>query len=252
MWHSESSHDPDSDLHPVEKPSGKLHPLKNQDKLELYKLISPAQCLRHVWKSHVQGNFLPQSESLQPYPYSKILPAFRCSDALFPVLKHSPLGTYLFDDFLRADGECCLSGLSLEHSFSKGTHQFAKLSVESLSEVEFLLDALKGNVILGEPRNLAGLAKTWKGGGLDSKEWLQEMDKNEGVLLTEVSLQNCKPRVRSAGASGQIVPLILRVHVNNCFKKNLERKKTVSFLESRGRRTLVQSCHDFTGCGHPC
>lgn len=59
-------------------------------------------------------------------------------------------------------------------------------SLDKISVEEYLVDALKGSVSLGEPQNLASLAKTWRGGGLDLKEQFQRADENEGVLLTEV------------------------------------------------------------------
>lgn len=61
-----------------------------------------------------------------------------------------------------------------------------KTSSDKISVEEYLVDALKGSVSLGEPQNLASLAKTWRGGGLDTKEGFREADENEGVLLTEV------------------------------------------------------------------
>ncbi|XP_053121057.1 mitogen-activated protein kinase kinase kinase 14 [Hemicordylus capensis] len=189
-WHSEKYKGLACDLTPFEQPglvlpAGKLPFLKDQGKPELYKLISPAQCLSHVWRSHAQDNVVPQSETLRAFTYGR-LPSYFCGcDDLLPALKHDPLGTYLFDDLLCVHGECKLSGLSLEQSCSKGIHHSAKTTPDKLLMDEFLVDALKGSVILGEPRNLAGLAKTWKGGGSGSKERLQEMDENEGVLLLE-------------------------------------------------------------------
>ncbi|XP_066484376.1 mitogen-activated protein kinase kinase kinase 14 [Tiliqua scincoides] len=189
-WQSKSCKDLACDLHPFEKPSqalsaDRLNLLKNQGKLELYKLISPAQCLNHVWRSHAQGNTVPPSVTLHPFPYGKFPPCFRGCDDLLPAVKFGPLGTYLFDDLSCVDGKRNLSGLSLEPDFSKRSHQSVYTTSDRLSVDEFLVDALKGSVILGEPRNLAGLAKTWKGGGLGSKECLEEIDGNEGVLLLE-------------------------------------------------------------------
>lgn len=190
-WPSKSCKDLACDFHPFEKPS-QVHPadklslLKTQGKLELYKLISPAQCLNHVWRSHTQGNIVPPSATLPHFPYGR-LPRFHDCNDLLPALNFGPLGTYLFDDLSCVDGKGHLSGLSLEPDFSKHSHQSAHAISTKLSVDEFLVDALKGSVTLGEPRNLAGLAKTWKAGGLSLKECLQEMDGNEGVLLLEVS-----------------------------------------------------------------
>nr|XP_034991369.1 mitogen-activated protein kinase kinase kinase 14 isoform X2 [Zootoca vivipara] len=185
-WLSKSCKDLGCDLSTLEKPkkalpAGRLDLLKNRGKLELHKLISPAQCLSHVWKAHTQGIFTPQSETPHPFPYGKFPLDFCGYSDLFPPLKLNPLRTYLFDDLSCVDGEQRLSGLSLEQSFSKCSHQPAESISDKLSMEEFLVDALKGSVILGEPRNLACLAKTWKGGGLNPKG----MDGNEGVLLTE-------------------------------------------------------------------
>ncbi|XP_062994538.1 mitogen-activated protein kinase kinase kinase 14 [Elgaria multicarinata webbii] len=189
-WHSELCKELGCDLNYFEKPShvlpaGKLHLLKNQAKLELHKLISPAQYLSHVRRSPTQENFVPQSETLHPFPCGKCPPYFCGYDQVLPIVKPGPLGTYLFDDLSCVDGKCVLSGLSLEHSFSKGSHHSVRSTSDKISIEEFLVDAMKGSVILGEPRNLASLAKTWKGGGLSSKVCLQEMDENEGVLLIE-------------------------------------------------------------------
>lgn len=175
------------DLDPPEKPGcvvppGKLPLLKDHGKLELYKLISPAQCLDHVWKCHTQDSLARPPETLGLRD-GKFSPSSRDRGGWIPALRLGPLETYLFDDLSRASVECSLSGLSLEQSFSKCTHPSSRVTSDKLSIEEFLVDALKGSVVLGEPKNLAGLAKTWKGGGSGSKE----TDGNEGVLLTEVS-----------------------------------------------------------------
>ncbi|KAL8175638.1 UNVERIFIED_CONTAM: hypothetical protein K2H54_001576 [Gekko kuhli] len=186
-WCLESHKDPACGLDPSDKPGcvlppGKLPLLKDGGKLELYKLISPAQCLDHVWKCHTRDNSARPPETLG-LSYSKPAPSFHdCGDWL-PALRLGPLETYLFDDLSCANVERHLSGLSLEQSFSKCSHQSSKVTSDKLSVEEFLVDALKGSVILGEPRNLAGLAKTWQGCESGSKE----TDENEGVLLIEVS-----------------------------------------------------------------
>ncbi|XP_077169060.1 mitogen-activated protein kinase kinase kinase 14 [Paroedura picta] len=183
LWRSESCKDLACPLDPPEKaghvpPPGKPHLLKDPGKLELYKLISPAQCLDHVWKCHTQDNSALRSKAPS---LGKIAPSFRDRGDWLPALGLGPLETYLFDDLLRADAERHLSGLSLEQDFSKRSRQSSKVPSDKLSVEEFLVDALKGSVVHGEPRNLAALAKTWKGGGSDSRE----RDGNEGVLLTE-------------------------------------------------------------------
>lgn len=239
-WQSKSWKDLACDLHPFEKPSqalsaDKLNLLKNQGKLELYKLISPAQCLNHVWRSHAQGNTVPPSVTLHPFPYGKF-PRFRGCDDLLPAVKFGPLGTYLFDDLSCVDGKRNLSGLSLEPDFSKRGHQSVYTTSDRLSVDEFLVDALKGSVILGEPRNLAGLAKTWKGGGLGSKECLEEIDGNEGVLLLEVSLHNKK----TIGASW----VLFRAHCT-VFQEVGKCSRTLSDVVYLNDRFLLNSYFGF-------
>ncbi|KAM7137498.1 mitogen-activated protein kinase kinase kinase 14 isoform 1-T3 [Macrochelys suwanniensis] len=159
--------------------TGKLHSLRNPHRPELHKLISPAQCLNHVWKLHCQGDFVPQPETLHPFPYNRFPPCFPVPDSPLCAVKHNPL------DWACANGERHLSGLSLEQSFPKCVSQSMETNVDKLSVEEYLVDALKGSVSLGEPQNLASLAKTWRGGSLDLKEQFRETDDSEGVLLTE-------------------------------------------------------------------
>lgn len=190
---SEPCKDSICDQIPFEKPrkvllAGKLHSLRNLHRPELHKLISPVQCLNHVWKLHCQGDFVPQPETLHPFPYNRLPPCFPVLDSPLCAMKHNPLETYLLDDRACANGERHLSGLSLEHSFPKCVSQSMETNLDKLSVEEYLVDALKGSVSLGEPQNLASLAKTWRGGGLDLKEPFRETDDNEGVLLTEVIL----------------------------------------------------------------
>ncbi|XP_032652826.1 mitogen-activated protein kinase kinase kinase 14 [Chelonoidis abingdonii] len=176
---SEPCKDSICDQIPFEKPrkvllTGKLHSLRNLHRPELHKLISPVQCLNHVWKLHCQGDFVPQPETLHPFPYSP-----------FCAMKHNPLEINLLDDRACVNGERHFSGLSLECSFPKCVSPSLETNLDKFSVEEYLVDALKGSVSLGEPQNLASLAKTWRGGGLDLKEQFQETDDNEGVLLTE-------------------------------------------------------------------
>lgn len=101
-------------------------------------------------------------------------------------MKLNALETYFHRDLNYPDSEHRLSGLNLGYSFPKCVSQSVKSSLDKVSVEEYLVDALKGSVSLGEPQNLASLAKTWRGGGLDLKEQFQKADENEGVLLTEV------------------------------------------------------------------
>ncbi|XP_062484226.1 mitogen-activated protein kinase kinase kinase 14 isoform X5 [Pezoporus occidentalis] len=165
--------------------TGKLHPPRSQYKAELHKLISPIQCLNHVWKRHYQRDSVPQPETLHPFPYNIIPPHFPHLDSSLHAMKYNALETYFHGDLNYQDDEHQLSGLNFEYSFSKCINQSMKTSSDKISVEEYLVDALKGSVSLGEPQNLASLAKTWRGGGLDLKGQFHEADENEGVLLTE-------------------------------------------------------------------
>ncbi|NWR57815.1 M3K14 kinase, partial [Bucorvus abyssinicus] len=190
FWVSEFNKDSVYDPPPFEKPekvlsTGKPHSPRSQYKTELHKLISPIQCLNHVWKRHYQRDNVPQPETLHPFPYNIIPPHFPHLDSPLHAVKRSALETYLRGDLSYQDSEHRLSGLNLEYSFPKCVNQPMKTSSDKISVEEYLVDALKGSVSLGEPQNLASLAKTWRGGGLDPKERFHEADENEGVLLTE-------------------------------------------------------------------
>ncbi|XP_064895897.1 mitogen-activated protein kinase kinase kinase 14 [Columba livia] len=174
---------------PFEKPekalsAGKLHSPRSQYKTELHKLISPIQCLNHVWKRRYQRDSVPQPETLHPFPYNIIPPHFAHLDNPLHAVKRNVLESY-FHGQVYQDSEHRLSGLNSEYSFPKCVNQSIKNSLDKISVEEYLVDALKGSVSLGEPQNLASLAKTWRGGGLDPKEQFHEADGNEGVLLTE-------------------------------------------------------------------
>ncbi|NXW60040.1 M3K14 kinase, partial [Eurystomus gularis] len=190
FWASEFNKDLAYDPLPFEKPEkvlsmGKLHSPRSQYKAELHKLISPIQCLNHVWKRHYQRDSVPQPETLHPFPYNIIPPHFPHLDSPLCDMKRNALETYFHGDLNYQDSEHRLSGLNLEYSFPKCVSQSMKTSSDKISVEEYLVDALKGSVSLGEPQNLASLAKTWRGGGLDPKEQFHEADENEGVLLTE-------------------------------------------------------------------
>ncbi|XP_062451692.1 mitogen-activated protein kinase kinase kinase 14 [Rhea pennata] len=190
FWVSELGKDLVYDPLLFEKPgkvlsTGKLHSPRSQYKTELHKLISPVQCLNHVWKRHYQRDSVPQPETLHPFPYNIIPPHFPLLDSPLHAMKLNALGTYFHGAFNYQDSEHHLSGLNLECSFPRCVNQSMKTSSDKISVEEYLVDALKGSVSLGEPQNLASLAKTWRGGGLDLKEQFQEADENEGVLLNE-------------------------------------------------------------------
>ncbi|XP_009082815.1 PREDICTED: mitogen-activated protein kinase kinase kinase 14 [Acanthisitta chloris] len=161
FWASEFDKNLGYDPLPFEKPDGvlpmdKLHSPRSQYKTDLHKLISPIQCLNHVWPG---------------------------VDSPLQALKHTALGTYFHGGLGYQDSH--FSGLNMEYGFSKCTNQSVKTSADKISVEEYLVDALKGSVSFGEPQNLASLAKTWRGGGLDQKEQFPAASENEGVLLNE-------------------------------------------------------------------
>ncbi|XP_072212495.1 mitogen-activated protein kinase kinase kinase 14 [Excalfactoria chinensis] len=190
FWLSELNKNWLYDPPPFQKPEkvlsvGKLHSVGSQHKTDLHKLISPVQCLNHVWKLHYQRDNVPQPETVRPFPYNIMPPPFPHLDNPIHPMKLNALETYFHRDLNYPDSEHRLSGLNLGFSFPKCVSQSMKSSLDKVSVEEYLVDALKGSVSLGEPQNLASLAKTWRGGGLDLKEQLQKADENEGVLLTE-------------------------------------------------------------------
>ncbi|XP_061872801.1 mitogen-activated protein kinase kinase kinase 14-like isoform X2 [Colius striatus] len=174
----------------LEKPqevvsTGRAPSPRSQYKAELHKLISPIQCLNHVWKRPCQRDSVPQPETPHPFPYNILPPHFPRLDTPLHALKRGALHTYLHGKLDYPDSEQRLSGLNLEYSFPKCISQSVKSNSDKISVEEYLVDALKGSVSVGEPQNLASLAKTWRGGGLEPKEQLQQADENEGVLLNE-------------------------------------------------------------------
>ncbi|OXB71719.1 UNVERIFIED_CONTAM: hypothetical protein H355_005891 [Colinus virginianus] len=190
FWLSELNKNLLYDPPPFEKPekvlsSGKLRSPGSPYKTDLHKLISPVQCLNHVWKLHYQRDIVPQPETLRPFPYNLMPPPFPHLDNPIHPTKLNALETYFHRDLNYPDSEHRLCGLNLEYSFPKCVSQSMKSSLDKVSVEEYLVDALKGSVSLGEPQNLASLAKTWRGGGLDPKDQFQKADENEGVLLTE-------------------------------------------------------------------
>lgn len=190
FWLSELNKNWLYDPPPFQKPekvlsAGKLHSVGSQHKTDLHKLISPIQCLNHVWRLHYQRDNVPQPETVHPFPYNILPPPFPHLDNPIHPMKLNALETYFHHDLNYPDSEHRLSGLNLGFSFPKCVSQSMKSSLDKVSVEEYLVDALKGSVSLGEPQNLASLAKTWRGGGLDLKEQRQKADENEGVLLTE-------------------------------------------------------------------
>ncbi|XP_038609698.1 mitogen-activated protein kinase kinase kinase 14 [Tachyglossus aculeatus] len=142
-------------------------------KSELHKLISPVQCLNHVWKLHQQRDLFPPPKLGPASPYHKFPHPFPILP--FQARKPSPLEAYLD----ASGGQGPLPGLSGRWGGQPRPALGEKLSVE-----EYLVHALKGSVSAGEPRSLSGLAKTWQGAGEPTSP-VPEADENEGVLLSE-------------------------------------------------------------------
>lgn len=164
---------------------------------ELHKLISPLQCLNHVWKLHHPQAVGPLPHSTHPFPYSR-LPHHFPFYPLEPWRPH-PLESLFLDKLAGIRGQQPLSGLPhlsklayrdsqkplrgphLESSYpSQGAQE--KVPVE-----EYLVHALQGSVSSGQANSLASLAKTWSSGSAKLQRLSPETEDNEGVLLTEVT-----------------------------------------------------------------
>ena len=164
---------------------------------ELHKLISPLQCLNHVWKLHHPQDVGPLPQPAHPFPYSRRPHPFpfhplqpwkphplesfflgklaNCVDSQRP-LPGPPLGRLAC-----VDGQKPLPGPHVKPSRpSHGSSD--KLSVE-----EYLVHALQGSVSSGQAHGLASLAKTWLVGGSKPREPGPETEDSEGVLLIEAS-----------------------------------------------------------------
>ncbi|XP_073653403.1 mitogen-activated protein kinase kinase kinase 14 isoform X3 [Tursiops truncatus] len=162
---------------------------------ELHKLISPLQCLNHVWKLHHPQDVGPLPQPAHPFPYSRRPHPFpfhplqpwkphplesfflgklaNCVDSQQP-LPGPPLGRLAC-----VDGQKPLPGPHVKPSCpSHGSSD--KLSME-----EYLVHALQGSVSSGQARSLASLAKTWLVGGSKPREPSPETEDSEGVLLIE-------------------------------------------------------------------
>lgn len=161
---------------------------------ELHKLISPLQCLNHVWKLHHPQDAGPLPQPAHPFPYSRLphpfpfhplqpwkphplesffLGKLACVDSQQP-LPSPPLGKLAC-----IDSQKPLPGPPLEPSCPpRGTCE--KFSVE-----EYLVHALQGSVSPGQAHSLTSLAKTWSVGGSRPQEPSPKTEDSEGVLLTE-------------------------------------------------------------------
>uniref|UniRef100_A0A2K6UV50 Mitogen-activated protein kinase kinase kinase 14 n=1 Tax=Saimiri boliviensis boliviensis TaxID=39432 RepID=A0A2K6UV50_SAIBB len=178
---------------------------------ELYKLISPVQCLSHVWKLHHPQDGGPVPPPTHPFPYSRLphpfpfhplqpwkphalesffLGKLACVDSQQPlpgphlsklacVDSRNPLPGPHLSKLACVDSQKPLPGPHLEPSCpSRGAHE--KFSVE-----EYLVHALQGSVSSGQAHSLTSLAKTWAAGGSRPREPSPKTEDSEGVLLTE-------------------------------------------------------------------
>ncbi|XP_006833782.1 PREDICTED: mitogen-activated protein kinase kinase kinase 14 [Chrysochloris asiatica] len=160
---------------------------------EFHKLISPLQCLNHVWKLHHPQDMGPLPRLAHPVPYSRLphpfpfnplqpwkphplesfLSKLACTDSQKP-LPGPHLGKLAY-----IDSQKPLPGPHLESSCpSRGTGE--KFSVE-----EYLVHALQGSVSSGQAHSLASLAKTWSAGSPRLRGPSPETEDSEGVLLHE-------------------------------------------------------------------
>lgn len=163
---------------------------------ELHKLISPLQCLNHVWKLHHPQALGPLPQPVHPFPYSRLPHPFPFHplqpwkphplesfflDKLTGIESQQPLAGPYLSKLACVDSQKPVPGPHLEPGCpSRGPRE--KFSVE-----EYLVHALQGSVSSGQAHSLASLAKTWSAGGSKPRKPSPETEDSEGVLLTEVS-----------------------------------------------------------------
>lgn len=162
---------------------------------ELHKLISPLQCLNHVWKLHHPQATGPLPHPTHPFPFSgmphpfpfyplepwrpyTLNPAFL--DKLAAVSGQRPLpGPPPLSKPAYRDSQKPLPGPHLESSCP------SREALEKVPAEEYLVHALQGSVSSGQAHSLASLAKTWSSGSSKLQRFSPETEDNEGVLLTE-------------------------------------------------------------------
>ncbi|XP_054366747.1 mitogen-activated protein kinase kinase kinase 14 isoform X2 [Mirounga angustirostris] len=161
---------------------------------ELHKLISPLQCLNHVWKLHHPQALGPVPQPVHPFPYSRLPHPFPFHplqpwkphplesfflDKLTGIESQQPLAGPYLGKLVCGDSQKPVPGPHLEPGCpSRGLRE--KFSVE-----EYLVHALQGSVSSGQAHSLASLAKTWSAGGSKPRKPSPETEDSEGVLLTE-------------------------------------------------------------------
>ncbi|XP_004684128.1 PREDICTED: mitogen-activated protein kinase kinase kinase 14 [Condylura cristata] len=144
---------------------------------ELHKLISPLQCLNHVWKLHHPQHTGPLPQAARPFPYSRLPHPFPFHP-LQPWEPH-PLESFFLGKLASVGSPQPQPGPHLKPSGPpRGT-------CEQFSVEEYLVHALQGSVSSGQARSLASLAKTWSAGGSRPQDPSPKTEESEGVLLTE-------------------------------------------------------------------
>uniref|UniRef100_A0A8C3W4V3 Mitogen-activated protein kinase kinase kinase 14 n=1 Tax=Catagonus wagneri TaxID=51154 RepID=A0A8C3W4V3_9CETA len=161
---------------------------------ELHKLISPLQCLNHVWKLHHPQDVGPLPQPTQPFPYGRLPHPFPFRP-LQPWKPH-PLESFFLGKLACVDSQSPLPGPDLGRLACVDSQKPlpgpplkpscpARGSCEKFSVEEYLVHALQGSVSSGQARSLASLAKTWSLGGSRRQEPSPETEDSEGVLLIE-------------------------------------------------------------------
>ncbi|XP_069337660.1 mitogen-activated protein kinase kinase kinase 14 [Eulemur rufifrons] len=178
---------------------------------ELHKLISPLQCLNHVWKLHHPQDGGPLPQPAHPFPYSRLPHPFPFHP-LQPWKPH-PLESFLLGKLACVDSQQPLPGPHLSKLACIDSQKplpsphLSKLACvdsqkplpdphpepscpsrgarEKFSVEEYLVHALQGSVSSGRAHSLASLAKTWSAGGSRPRGPSPETEDSEGVLLTE-------------------------------------------------------------------
>lgn len=161
---------------------------------ELHKLISPLQCLNHVWKLHHPQDIGPLPQPSHPFPYSRLPHPF----PFYPLQpwKPHPLESFFLGKLAYIDSQKPLPGPYLgklacvdSQKPLPGPHLEpgcpTRGTCEKFSVEEYLVHALRGSVSSGPAHSLASLAKTWSAGGSKPQGPSPETEDSEGVLLTE-------------------------------------------------------------------
>ncbi|XP_063107804.1 mitogen-activated protein kinase kinase kinase 14 isoform X3 [Cavia porcellus] len=160
---------------------------------ELHKLISPLQCLNHVWKQHHPWDVGPLPRLTHPFPYSKLPHPFPFHP-LQPWKPH-PLDSFVLSKLACRDGQQPLPSPALCRPVCvdsqkplpgpPGEPSCPAPAQEKCSVEEYLVHALCGSVSSGQAHSLATLAKTWSAERFRPQRPSPKTEDNEGVLLTE-------------------------------------------------------------------